>query len=132
MGRTGTINHLEIYVSNLMETRLFWERLLVQNFGYQVYQEWESGISYRLDETHLVFVQSLKVTPQYNRTRVGLNHLAFTVETNKQVDEIRSQLRVAGYTELYADRYPYAGGQDSYALYFEDPDRIKVEIVSIE
>ena len=30
---------------------------------------------------------------------------------------------------LYDEKYSYAGGKNHYALYFEDPDRIKVEIV---
>jgi len=29
---------------------------------------------------------------------------------------------------LYADRHPHAGGPDSYAVFFEDPERIKVEL----
>jgi len=29
---------------------------------------------------------------------------------------------------LYSDKYPHAGGQDCYSVYFEDPDRIKIEI----
>lgn len=132
MIHTGIISHIEIYVSNLERTRLFWERLLLQDLGYKVYQEWRSGVSYILDKTYIVFVQSSKIDPKYDRTKVGLNHLAFMVKTNKPVDEIRSQLLAATYTELYADRYTHAGGSDSYALYFEDPDRIKVEVVSAE
>lgn len=30
----------------------------------------------------------------------------------------------------YEDRHPYAGGPDYYAVFFEDPDRMKVEIVA--
>lgn len=132
MNDAGSINHIEIYVSDLRKTRLFWEVLLVQNLGYKIYQQWEKGISFILNGTYIVFVQSNKTTPEYNRTRVGLNHLAFTVPTNKQVDEIRSQLLTFKYKELYAKRYPHAGGTETYALYFEDPDRIKVEVVSKE
>jgi uncharacterized protein len=29
---------------------------------------------------------------------------------------------------LYEDRHPHAGGPDCYAVYFEDPDRMKVEL----
>ncbi len=31
---------------------------------------------------------------------------------------------------LYRDRHPYAGGSTHYAVYTEDPDRIKVELVA--
>lgn len=42
----------------------------------------------------------------------------------------RATLRWAGYALLYEDRYPYAGGPGYYAMYGEDPDRIKVEVVA--
>lgn len=106
--------------------------LLIQNLGYKIYQQWENGISFILNETYIVFVQAKKTVPEYNRTRVGLNHLAFTIPTNKMVDKIRSQLLSFQYKELYAERYLHAGGTKSYAFYFEDPDRIKVEVVSKE
>jgi catechol 2,3-dioxygenase-like lactoylglutathione lyase family enzyme len=33
-------------------------------------------------------------------------------------------------TILYQDRHPHAGGENYYAVFFEDPDRIKVELVA--
>jgi hypothetical protein len=38
-------------------------------------------------------------------------------------------LRRRGTGILYQDRHPHAGGDDNYAVFFEDPDRIKVELV---
>jgi len=35
-----------------------------------------------------------------------------------------------GVTTIYADKHPFAGGKDHYSLYFEDPDRMKVELVA--
>lgn len=48
----------------------------------------------------------------------------------QQVDEIARKLRSRGVTILYADKHPFAGGKDHYAVYFEDPDRMKVELVA--
>jgi catechol 2,3-dioxygenase-like lactoylglutathione lyase family enzyme len=45
------------------------------------------------------------------------------------VDSITLELSQRGVNILYKDRHPYVGGPDYYAVYFEDPDRIKVEIV---
>jgi catechol 2,3-dioxygenase-like lactoylglutathione lyase family enzyme len=66
----------------------------------------------------------------YHRKRVGLNHLAFRAASRAQVDELRQWVRQAGYPMLYEDKYPYAGGPGYYAVYCEDPDRIKVEVVA--
>jgi catechol 2,3-dioxygenase-like lactoylglutathione lyase family enzyme len=65
-----------------------------------------------------------------HRCRVGLNHLAFHAKSKKQVDEITEKLQEKGINILYLDKHPYAGGENHYAVYFEDPDRIKVELVA--
>jgi catechol 2,3-dioxygenase-like lactoylglutathione lyase family enzyme len=66
----------------------------------------------------------------YHRCRVGLNHLAFHASSRQQVDDMTEKVRSLGMTVLYEDRHPYAGGKGYYALFFEDPDRIKVELVA--
>ncbi|WP_349516155.1 hypothetical protein [Leuconostoc suionicum] len=60
---------------------------------------------------------------------MGLNHLDFSVDSKTKLDEIRLVLINANYTELYSDKYPHASGLQTKALYFEDLDRIKVEVV---
>jgi hypothetical protein len=35
-----------------------------------------------------------------------------------------------GVTIIYADKHPFAGGEDHYAVYFEDPDRLKVKLAA--
>ncbi|TWM56020.1 hypothetical protein CHCC14814_2001 [Bacillus paralicheniformis] len=40
------------------------------------------------------------------------------------------KLRERGCRILYEDRHPFAGGSGHYALYTEDPDRIKVELAA--
>lgn len=100
--------------------------------GYKEYQSWEQGISYILGDSYIVFVQAEErfLDIPYHRCRAGLNHLAFHGETRDFVDEITQKLRQKGVKILYEDKHPYAGGPDYYAVYFEDPDRMKVEIVA--
>ncbi|MBK9119581.1 MAG: VOC family protein [Phycisphaerales bacterium] len=131
MTRLGQLHHVEVNVSNLERATAFWSWLLT-HLGYTRYQQWATGISYRRDDTYLVFVQTQPAhrTPQYHRARTGLNHLAFHADTPAQVDELTAQLVVRGVTILYPDRHPHAGGPDTYAVFFEDPDRIKVEFVA--
>jgi catechol 2,3-dioxygenase-like lactoylglutathione lyase family enzyme len=61
---------------------------------------------------------------------VGLNHLAFTGTSRAHVDEMAVWVKAAGHTVLYESQYPYASGPGYYAMYCEDPDRIKVEVVA--
>ena len=134
MTKKGLISHVEIYVSDLTTTTKFWSWLLVSHLNYKIYQQWDKGISFILDDTYLVFVQTdqEKLAFNYNRTYIGLNHLAFYMSSKHEIDDLRQELADQPYKELYADRYPYAGGENYYALYFEDPDRIKVEVTAAE
>jgi catechol 2,3-dioxygenase-like lactoylglutathione lyase family enzyme len=66
----------------------------------------------------------------YHRKRVGLNHLAFRVNSKKEVDRFYDEfLEPQGVTILYDTPKAFPEyGEDYYAVYFEDPDRIKLEV----
>lgn len=72
------LHHLEVYVSDLAKSREFYDFLLT-GLGYEHYQEWENGVSFKKAEQYLVFVQTLPdfLEVGYHRCRMGLNHLAF-------------------------------------------------------
>ncbi|MER2294756.1 MAG: VOC family protein [Desemzia incerta] len=127
----GLIHHIEIYVANLKDSIDFWGWLL-EELGYEVFQTWELVKSWKLGESYIVFVQAEErfLDVPYHRCRVGLNHLAFHAESREQVDEITKELKQKGVNILYSDEHPFAGGEGYYTVYFEDPDRIKVELVA--
>jgi catechol 2,3-dioxygenase-like lactoylglutathione lyase family enzyme len=125
----GAIHHLELYVSDLERSARFWGWLLAQ-FGYEPFQEWDDGISFRTASTYLVFVEAPDDSRQLDRRAAGLNHLAFSLPSTDLVDDLRTDLAARGVRLLYDDRYPHAGGSDHYAVFFEDPDGLKVEVVA--
>lgn len=125
------LHHIEIYVSNLEASHAFWTKLLA-NIGYKQRNKWRDGFTVTNGENpYLTFVQVTKKykTLNYHRCGVGLNHLAFTVKSVKAVDDLRKHCIENGIICLYDERYPYATGKGYYALFVEDPDRIKVEFV---
>lgn len=125
------LHHIELYVSHLARSRAFYDFLL-SRLGYAVYQEWEQGFSMKKAEQYIVFVQTPAefLEAGYHRCRTGLNHLAFHGGSREQVDQLRQDLMTRGVKLLYDDRYPYAGGDSHYALYCEDPDGVKIEVVA--
>lgn len=125
------VHHIELYVSDLKNTLSFWGWFL-EELDYESFQSWEQGQSWKLGETYLVFVQAEEkfLDTPYHRCRVGLNHLAFHAESRQQVDEMTKRLESRGVNILYKNKHPYAGGEEHYAVYFEDPDRMKVELVA--
>jgi catechol 2,3-dioxygenase-like lactoylglutathione lyase family enzyme len=126
------LHHIEIYVSDLERAIQFWTPFM-QRLGYEA-ERWSEGMNYIADERgpYLCLLQApaQHLVAGYHRKRVGLNHLAFRGRSREHVDQVAAWVKEAGYTVLYEDRYPYATAPDYYAMYCEDPDRIKVEVVA--
>jgi len=127
--RTGTLHHVEIWVPDLARAAVQWGWLL-ESLGYSVFQDWPAGRSWRLGETYLVVEQSPALSAsQHDRLRPGLNHLAFHVQTSTAVDKLVTEAAEHGWTLMFADRHPYAGGSEHYAAYLENTDGFEVELV---
>jgi catechol 2,3-dioxygenase-like lactoylglutathione lyase family enzyme len=127
----GLLHHIELYVSDLERSAAFWGWLLAE-LGYEPHQSWADGRSWKRGPAYMVLVQAAErhLDPPYHRRRVGLNHLAFHAGSRAEVDRLTAELRRRGVSILYADRHPHAGGVESYAVFFEDPDRIKIEVAA--
>ena len=123
------IHHFEIYVRNIYVTRAFYDMLLPQ-LGYKIKQEFYQGFTYENDTHYIVFVQADDAFLEhgYHRKRIGLNHMAFRAPSKEFIDSMKEKLSSKHVRMLYEDRFPYAGGKDYYALFFEDPDGIKLEL----
>ena len=67
---------------------------------------------------------------EYDRYRVGLHHLAFEATSRAAIDERADWLRSAGAViESEPQEYTYSPGY--YAVFFYDPDGMKLEIVHV-
>lgn len=127
------LSHIEIYVSDLAASIDLWGWLLPQ-FGFSPYQEWDSGKSWRQGNSYITFVlaeEGYRDQP-HHRKRPGLNHLAFWADSTDQVEALTRGLRERGVPILYEDRTAEEGAPSPYAVFFEDPDRMKVEVVVFE
>lgn len=125
------LHHVEINVTDLKKAIEFWGWFLSE-LNYEVYQKWDRGISWKFKTTYIVFVQTEEkfIDAGYHRSRAGLNHLAFYAESREHVDQMTAKLKERNLYILYQDRHPFAGGADHYAVFFEGPDRMKVELVA--
>ncbi|MBM7784843.1 VOC family protein [Tenggerimyces flavus] len=130
MTDAGRLHHVELWVADLAATKasLGW---LLGELGWVPFQSWDAGCSWRLDATYLVVEQSpAMVACRYDRLRPGLNHLAFHVASASEVDRFVAEAPSHGWTLLFADRHPHAGGPDTYAAYLEDTEGLEVELVA--
>jgi catechol-2,3-dioxygenase len=69
-------------------------------------------------------------TDGFEPAHAGLHHLAFQVPTFEAVQAAESKLRTRGITPRYDGVVPHREGGDSAALFFTDPDGIRLEIYS--
>lgn len=89
----SVIHHLEFYVENLSETRVFWQSFL-KDLNFELYQEFHNGVSFIHHEgMYIVFVQvALKNKSKYDRQSSGLNHIAFSVKSSEELEKFHQNL----------------------------------------
>lgn len=126
----GVIHHIELWVPDLRRAVASWGWLLGE-LGYAQFQDWPDGRSWRLGDTYLVVEQSSALAADsHERLRPGLNHLALHAGSTAQLDALTERAVDHGWTLLFADRHPHAGGDDHYAAYLENSDGFEVELVA--
>jgi len=125
------LHHLDLWVNDLATARGEWEWLLGE-LGWAVDLEEEQSASWRHDDGTYFFLQGVveETGPDHDRLLPGVNHLALTIENRAALDRLRSASSEHGWHELFADRYPHAGGDEHTALYLENSEGFEVEIVA--
>jgi catechol 2,3-dioxygenase-like lactoylglutathione lyase family enzyme len=125
----GSLHHLELWVRDLEAARTSWGWLL-DRLGYARGDVWERGESWHLDDAYVVIESGPDVLDvAHERRRPGVNHVAFHAGTRAEVDELTAEAAAHGWSLMFADRHPYAGGVQHYAAYLEDAAGFEVELV---
>ncbi len=124
-----TLSHLGINLSSEEDSFPFWKDLL----EYLEFTITPDGNHFDASDGHtfLCFTTTKPgyQEPPFHRRHTGLNHIAFSVASKEMVDQfVKEFIEPRGIPLLYggAKEYDYAKGY--YAAYFEDPDRIKIEV----
>lgn len=130
------LHHVELWVPNLGRAVTSWGWLL-ESLGYEPHQNWAAGRSWRMGRTYIVVEESPALRGNghghghgHDRMLPGLNHLAFHVPGGRtELDALVSAAPAHGWTLLFPDRHPHAGGPDHCAAYLENADGFEVELV---
>ena len=132
------IDHLDLVVTGLHRSLAFYRALLAP-LGYvresTIVGERGERVVYlgRADAGGSIGLrerQSSADAAPYDRYALGVHHVAFAAPSRAVVDERATWLAEHGFViESGPEEYDYAPGY--YALFFYDPDGIKLEIVHI-
>jgi glyoxylase I family protein len=133
--RSTGVHHVDLVVSSIERSLPFYRDLLAP-LGYHgisevegergetIYYLWGPGTSIGLRGAQ---------TPggeRHDRYAIGLHHVALEAVSRAAVDERAGWLREVG-AEIESGPQEYAYQLGYYALFFYDPDGIKLEIVHI-
>lgn len=124
------LHHLSLWVEDPVVAGAEWEWLLGE-LGWLADLEGEGARSWAHPDGTLLFVErsSDQTGDPHDRLRPGLNHVALACEGRALLDRIRAESSAHGWHEMYADRYPHAGGEDHTALYLENTEGFEAEVV---
>lgn len=124
------IHHVEIWVADIASARTEWGWLLGR-LGFELAQDWPEGQSWGAAGAYVTLTTSPNLSEDaHDRRRPGLNHLAFHGGSPAAVDAVMADAPANGWSPLYQDRYPHAGGPDHYAGWLENSDGFKAEVVA--
>ena len=93
--------------------------------------DWGHGFAYELGPLYLVVEAGPDVLPApHERCRAGLNHLAVHAGARADVDALVDSCAEGGWSLMFAEKHPFAGGPDHYAAYLENTSGFEVELVA--
>jgi catechol 2,3-dioxygenase-like lactoylglutathione lyase family enzyme len=130
------IDHLDLVVSDFDRSLAFYSELL-RPLGYVRHSEVEGERGERVvyigreggfGAVSIRAAQSDAHEVPYDRYAIGIHHICFTAESRAQVDDRAEWLHSGGHAiESGPEEYGYMPGY--YAVFFYDPDGIKLEIM---
>jgi hypothetical protein len=123
------VHHLDLWVTDPVEAAGEWGWLLGE-LGWEDGSD-PNGSSWSHPDGTYVFMERSpdQVDEPHDRLRPGLNHLALLTDVRALLDRMRAESSAHGWHEMYADRYPHAGGEQHTALFLENSEGFEVEIV---
>ena len=132
--RSSGVHHVDLVVSSIERSLPFYTQLLGPLGFHTVSQvEGERGETIWYiggSGTAVGLRKSLSESEPYDRYRVGLHHLAFEADSRAQVDERADWVRTQR-VEIESEPQEYTYIPGYYAVFFYDPDGLKLEIVHV-
>jgi catechol 2,3-dioxygenase-like lactoylglutathione lyase family enzyme len=124
-------DHISLNVSNLEKSRLFYNALLTF-LGFKKVGDEEDATGWSNGPNGLwINETNEKYTKDFHRKNIGINHLAFRATSREAVDHFYNEFLLKNNIIILYEKpqeYPEYR-EDYYAVFFEDPDRLKLEVM---
>lgn len=116
------IDHISIRVSDYKKSKAFYSKLF-EFLGFEISDEYPSTIGWTNGKTRY-WIAGAEGRKKYKIGDVGLHHYAFQLRSRRDVDALQAflekeKVRIVDPADEYYEDY--------YAVFFLDPDGIKLE-----
>ena len=136
MRKTGSTNHLRLTVTDIRRAEEFYDPLL-SFMGYELAEESEERLAWKMPSPAgnrqwvIMSVASGEGGQRkHDRYSPGLHHFAWNAESREEVDRFHELLVELG-VEVIAPPAEYHYEPGYYAVFFSDPDDLKLELVYV-
>lgn len=136
---TPSIDHIQITVKNLEKAEAFYDKFLPL-IGFDLSKKGKGRVDAHdfdvIEYVHPNFIlginsprEEFKDVEVHRRRPGSLHHLAFRAESTEEIDLLYPLVIQAGANIVEPPKYYPQHGEKYYALFFKDPDGIKLEIM---
>lgn len=125
----GFLHHIDLSVTDPSASFAIYDAVL-GFLGYRLVRDFEWELSTGSGSSSLSLVKAT-ACGTHDRYSPGLHHIAWRAESRADVDALHDLLGTTGFTVLDtpADYPQYNRGRGYYAVFFADPDGLKLEFV---
>ena len=135
MSARGLVHHIDLTVGDVAASRRFYDAVL-GFMGYRRVQDYAHGSDWNrlppapFHSIGIRIAEGPEAERAHDRYSRGLHHLAWAAESREDVDRLHELLIDIGAVilDVPVDYLQY--GPDYYAVFFADPDGIKLEYVA--
>lgn len=135
MKTRGLVHHVDLTVKDPAASRAFYEAVL-GFMGYRVGYQNANGVDFDValldggfSSIGVKKAKGLNAGRAHDRYSPGLHHIAWRAESREDVDTLHKLLIAKGFAVLDAPADYPEYGVGYYAVFFADPDGLKLEYV---
>ncbi|TAN57932.1 hypothetical protein EPN15_02565 [Patescibacteria group bacterium] len=120
--------HLTLAVSNFEKSKKFYDSLFKQ-IGFKQIRDGEGSAAWATREGFGIWIKHAKHTkPRYKYFAPGLQHLCVKAKTKKKVDVVYEFMSARKTFVFDKPKFYSEYAPNYYAVFFADPDGIKIEV----
>jgi catechol 2,3-dioxygenase-like lactoylglutathione lyase family enzyme len=135
MSHRGIVHHLDLTVSDLERSRPFYDAVLGY-LGYARVSDHENGSDWDwqgsgpFNSIGILRARGEGAAKPHDRYSPGLHHIAWTANDREDVEKLHQLLISIGAEVLDSPAEYPRYGPNYFALFFSDPDGLKLEFVT--